>query len=159
MNIVYVNSTMTKPRVLVEEFTTPNPITAPEDALLDELFRLMKKHEIRHLPIVRNKRIVGIVSDRDLRVASGLNTSEKNQIRAGDIMATDPVTVNAGDTLDAVAFEMSEKKIGCVIVNDGNDNLLGIFTATDALNALIETARQAAQAQEVKNELSTANSI
>ncbi len=56
-------------------------------------------------------------------------------------MARDPVTVSSQDSLDKVAFEMSQNKIGSVLVNDENENFLGIFTATDALNALIEIAR------------------
>ena len=127
----------------VEEFTTPNPVTASEEATLDELNRLMKKHDVRHIPIVRGARVVGIISDRDCRVASGLSQNEKRLVRAADIMATDPVTVSAGESLDEVAFEMSENKIGSVIVNDENDKFLGIFTITDALNALIEIARNA----------------
>jgi acetoin utilization protein AcuB len=56
-------------------------------------------------------------------------------------MASDPVTVNSQASLDVVAFEMSQNKIGSVLVNDENEKFLGIFTVTDALNALIEIAR------------------
>ena len=63
-------------------------------------------------------------------------------MRAADIMAADPVTVSVSAPLDEVAYTMSEKKIGSVIVNDQNGKLLGIFTATDALNALIEIVRR-----------------
>ena len=59
------------------------------------------------------------------------------------IMATDPVMVNASDALDDVAFIMSDKKIGSVIVNEADGSFLGIFTVTDALNALIEICRAA----------------
>ena len=128
----------------VEELTTPNPITATEDATVDDLARLMKEHGIRHLPIVRNAQVVGIISDRDLRVVAALETQEKRLVQAGDIMARDPVTVNSEATLDEVAFEMSDRKIGSVIVNEG-DKFLGIFTVTDALNALIEITRSARQ--------------
>ncbi|MGZ3722566.1 MAG: CBS domain-containing protein [Bdellovibrionales bacterium] len=136
---------MSKLKVSVEEFTTPNPVTATENATLDDLNRLMKDFEIRHLPITRDGQVVGIVSDRDLRLASGLTSGEKRLVLASDLMASNPVTVSAGATLDEVAFEMSKSKIGSVIVNDENDRLLGIFTATDALNALIEIARQASR--------------
>lgn len=132
---------MSRLNMPVEEFTSPNPITATEDTLIDDLHELMTKNGIRHLPIVRDNRVVGMVSDRDLRVALGLNKNEKVQVRASDIMALEPVAVYAGATLDEVAFEMSERKIGSVLVNDENDSLLGIFTVTDALNALIEIAR------------------
>jgi acetoin utilization protein AcuB len=84
---------------------------------------------------------VGIVSERDLKVVAGLKMLEKNLLTAADIMSPDPVTVDASTMLDEVAFEMSEKKIGSVIVTE-NDQFLGIFTVTDALNALIEAARE-----------------
>lgn len=129
----------------VEEFTTPNPVTAGEDATLDELNQLMRRHNVRHIPILRGKGVIGVVSDRDCRLASGLTQCEKTLVRAADVMTSDPVTVSAGESLDKVAFEMSENKIGSVIVNDENDKFLGIFTATDALNALIEIARAAAK--------------
>ena len=132
---------MSKLRLPVEEFTTPDPITATEATSIDELNRLMKKNGIRHLPIVRGTRVVGIISDRDLRVATALNLGDRVDVHAGDIMVADPVTVRSTATLDEVAFEMSQDKIGSVIVNDENDEFLGIFTVTDALNALIEIAR------------------
>lgn len=127
--------------VPVEEFTTPNPVTAVENATIDELQALMREHGIRHVPIVNGGAVIGIVSDRDVKVVQGLNFNEKNIVRAGDIMVRNPITVGAGAPLDEVAFEMSKKKIGSVIVNDESDQFLGIFTVTDALNALIEIVR------------------
>jgi acetoin utilization protein AcuB len=124
--------------VPVEEFTTPNPITATEDTTVEQMNELMNKYRIRHLPILVDGRVVGIVSDRDLRVALGLDIREREMIRAADIMKPDPVTVNSLEPIRKVAFEMSKFKIGSVLVNDDNDRFLGIFTVTDALNALIE---------------------
>lgn len=131
---------MEKLKLPVEEFTTPDPITAPEDASTDDLRDLMAEHGIRHLPIVKAGKVVGIVSERDLKVVAGLELSEKQLVRASDIMAKDPVAVDSQATLDEVAFEMSSRKIGSVIVNEGS-KFLGIFTSTDALNALIEITR------------------
>jgi len=125
----------------VEEYTTPNPVTAREDMLIDDLRRLMEEHGIRHLPIVRGGTVVGVISDRDARLVAGLDFEQKLQVRAADIMAPDPLTVSAATPLDEVAYAMSEQKIGSVIVNDENGRFLGIFTVTDALNALIEIAR------------------
>lgn len=132
---------MSKLNMPVEEFTTPDPITAIETTSIEALIFLMKENGVRHLPILRGSKVVGIVSDRDVKVASGLNAREKMMIEARDIMATDPVTVNSVTSLEEVAFQMSNSKIGSVIVNDDDDQLLGIFTVTDALNALIEVAR------------------
>ncbi|HEX5954088.1 MAG TPA: CBS domain-containing protein, partial [Rhodanobacteraceae bacterium] len=58
-----------------------------------------------------------------------------------DIMATDPISVLADTPLDEVAFDMSERKIGSVLVYEESGEYLGIFTVTDALNALIEIVR------------------
>ena len=132
---------MNKLKVPVEEFTTPDPVTSIEEASLEKLGQIMSEFGVRHIPIVRGDSVVGIVSDRDLRVVSCLSAQEKKLLRASDIMVADPVTVSANSSLEEVAFQMSEKKIGSVIVNDDSDNLLGIFTVTDALNALIEIAR------------------
>ncbi len=128
-------------RVPVDEFTTPDPITVNEDMSIDDLRRLMEEHGIRHLPVVRGDTVVGVISDRDVRVVAGLTVTEKLQVRAADIMAPDPLAVSATTPLDDVAYAMSEQKVGSVIVNDENGRLLGIFTASDALNALIEIVR------------------
>lgn len=127
--------------VPVEEFTTSDPITARENMTMDELRELMERHGIRHLPIVRGGAVVGMVSERDVRLVSGLTTAEQRQVRAGDIMATDPLVVSSATPLVEVARAMSEQKIGSVIVNDDGGRFVGIFTAIDALNALVEIAR------------------
>lgn len=130
-----------KSRMPVEEFTTPNPATATENASLEELRALMTTYGIRHLPIVRDGDIVGLVSDRDLRLAEGLSATHRLRALAADIMAIDPVSVKAETPLDDVAFTMSDRKIGSVLVHEADGTFLGIFTLTDALNALIELIR------------------
>lgn len=131
---------MERLKMPVEEFTTPDPVTAVEDASVEQLNRLMAEYGVRHLPILRGQQVVGIISERDLKVVAGLDFEEKSLVRAGDIMVREPVTMSADTPLDEVAFEMSSRKIGSVIVNE-SDRFLGIFTVTDALNALIEILR------------------
>lgn len=128
--------------VSVEEYTTPDPITAPHNLLVDELVELLEKHSIRHLPVVDgDNKVIGIISERDLRLVAGLELVAHKHVRASDIMTPDPVNVPASTPLDEVAFTMSDMKIGSILVNDENGNFLGIFTASDALNALIEIVR------------------
>lgn len=135
----------------VEEFTTPDPIIACENTNLYDLAYMMKKNSVRHLPIMRGKKVVGILSDRDLRVVSALTISQKMLVEARDIMVYNPVVVTTGTSLDEVALIMSQKKIGSVIVNDENDDFFGIFTATDALNALVETVRHEKKRSTLEN--------
>lgn len=125
----------------VDEFTTPDPITASETAGITELRQLMDAHGIRHLPITRAGAVVGLVSERDLRLAAGLARDHREQVRASDIMATELLTVTADTPIVAVARQMSEQKVGSAIVNETGGAFFGIFTATDALNALIEIGR------------------
>ncbi|HOM14315.1 MAG TPA: CBS domain-containing protein, partial [Rubrivivax sp.] len=73
--------------VAVEEYTTPNPVTAELDMPIGDVQQLMREHGVRHLPVVRDGRVLGVISDRDVRVVLGLSTEHRHQVRAGDIMA------------------------------------------------------------------------
>lgn len=132
--------------VPVEEYTTPDPVTIEESVGFDELLKLMSRKSFRHLPVVRDGKPVGIISDRDVRLFAGMSVAERMQLTAGDIMSENPLSVDASTPLDQVALLMSDEKVGSLIVMEG-DEFLGIFTATDALNALIEIVRGVAREQ------------
>ena len=127
--------------VPVDEFITPDPVTAREDRSIDEVRSLMDRHDIRHLPVMRGNAVVGLISERDVRLVSGLTVAEKLMVNASDIMTTVLLTVGASTPLVEVAHAMARQKVGSAIVNDEDGRLLGIFTATDALNALVEVIR------------------
>lgn len=74
----------------VEEFTTPNPVTANENDSVEILSNLMNKHGIRHLPIMRNEQVVGVISERDLKIIHGLEMHEKSELLAKDIWQPSP---------------------------------------------------------------------
>ncbi|NLW05473.1 MAG: CBS domain-containing protein [Pseudomonadaceae bacterium] len=132
---------MQQVKLPVKEFTTQNPIVVTEEIALDELMMLMEGAKVRHLPVVGQGTVIGIISDRDLRLFAGISDAEKYQVCAGDIMSPDPLTVSSSMPLDEVAFIMAEKKVGSVIVVE-DEQLYGIFTATDALKALVEVIRK-----------------
>ncbi|WP_027848487.1 CBS domain-containing protein [Marinospirillum minutulum] len=128
-------------RLPLKDYTTENPITVTEDTAIDELMMLMEGAGVRHLPVVGQGQVVGIISDRDIRLFAGLSDAEKYQVNAGEIMSPNPLTLSSTTPLEEVALIMSEKKVGSIIVVE-EDQLYGIFTATDALNALIEVIRK-----------------
>ncbi len=128
-------------RMRVEEFTTPDPVTVVEATPIGELRELMDQHGVRHLPVLRDGEVVGVISERDVRLVQGLSLDEQSQIRAQDLMADDLFVVHASTLLDEVAMEMVSRRIGSAIVRDGDGAFLGIFTLTDALNALVEVVR------------------
>lgn len=124
----------------VEEFSTPNPLSVLPSDKLPSVWQLMQKKGIRHV-VVKNVpgKIVGIISQRDLTAFSQAN--EFANIEAKDIMIRDVFTVPPDAKLYEVALKMSQEKIGSTIVHDPDTDYMGIFTATDALNALVEILR------------------
>lgn len=102
---------------------------------LSEAIRLMRLHEVRHLPVVSKGRLVGLISQRDVYFMQSLERSDPREVLVSEAMTTDPYTVEPDESVDVVAREMARRKIGSVLVTH-NDHLLGLFTATDALLAL-----------------------
>lgn len=125
-------------RIPVDEYTTPSPLTVNIGASMDELVDIMKSNEIRHIPVVENDRPVGIISDRDVKMV--MNVAGASVLRARDLMHENPYMVESGTLLEEVVLEMSKNKFGSAIVND-DGRIVGIFTSTDALNALVEILR------------------
>lgn len=125
--------------LLVDEYVSPIQYFADTRTPIAEIKKNMDKYGFRHIPVIIDQRAVGIISDRDISLAWSLGPD--NVVVAEDIMATDPYCVTLGTTIDRVAFDLSHKKIGSAIVVDMSGNVEGIFTSTDALNALIEVVR------------------
>ena len=129
-----------KLKVPVEEFTSPNPLSVTEDENMTVILKLMKDKKCRHIPVMREKNLVGIISDRDIYKSSLENPNYKD-LKAKDLMTKDVYKVDKQENIDKVVFSMSDKKIGSALVEDENGSLYGIFTSTDALNAIIEIIR------------------
>jgi acetoin utilization protein AcuB len=125
-------------KIPVDEFTTPCPLTVEESDSIERVEEMMHEHLFRHLPVVRDEVPVGVISERDLLRA--VRRTETGLI-ASDIMQPNVYTVQSSDSLGSVAFDMVRQKIGSAIVVGEDNKLVGIFTSTDALNALIELLR------------------
>jgi acetoin utilization protein AcuB len=120
----------------VDEFTTPYVVTIDHGASLDEALSLMQENKIRHLPVMNKGELIGILSERD--VLANMGKSWTSMCRVNDIMTLDSLVVHLNDGLGEVAYQLSFHKVGSAIVLDEDDKLYGIFTTTDALNALVE---------------------
>ena len=100
------------------------------------VYARMVELNVRHMPVVENGRLVGILSDRDLLLHawSGRGYSFPEQLIAGDLMAMDVVVASASATLAEAAQKMLDAKIDALpIIGDGGF-MIGIITATDMLN-------------------------
>lgn len=97
--------------------------------------RLMRRHQIRHLPIVEDGVLRGVVSQRDLFFLESLDETKPEDILVSEAM-TDEVLAVAPDTpVSSVARKMAEKRAGSAIVLD-DGKVVGIFTTMDALRIL-----------------------
>lgn len=106
------------------------------DQSLDGARAAMRDEEIRHLPVLQNGVVVGILSDRDLSFIDRLPGVRANLI-VENAMTPDPYVVEASEPIDVVAREMARRKIGSAVVAK-NGKVVGIFTAVDALELLAE---------------------
>lgn len=120
----------------VQEFTSPLVVTITKGATLDQALELMQEHGIRHLPVMADAKIEGIISERDLLMHVGKNWG--SMMIVDDVMNTSILAAYETDLLGDVAFQLSNEKKGSAVILDNEGNLTGIFTTTDALNALVE---------------------
>lgn len=116
-----------------------SPVTAIDvQATLGEAYGIFRARGFRHLPVVEAGRLVGVLTDRDLRFAT--SSLSPNPCDADDLVAMAMTqSVRTADPLDPVedaARIMRAHKIGCLPVVDGPD-LVGILTGMDLLDALI----------------------
>lgn len=122
--------------ITVEEFTSPAVVTIETDESIDRAMELMQEHGIRHLPVIENDLVVGVISERD--ILSFIGKDWTRMISVEEIMSTSILSVYLHDNLGEVAYQLSSQKKGSAIVLDSDGDLYGIFTTTDALNALVE---------------------
>jgi acetoin utilization protein AcuB len=132
--------------MLVRERMKSDPVTVKKNDTFRYALRLIRKEGIRHLPVVDGRKVVGIVTDRDLRQASPspattLETHELNflleRLEVAAIMTKKVITVTPDTALLEAARLLLAHKIGCLpVVQD--DALVGIITQGDMLRALVE---------------------
>ncbi len=120
-------------------FMTPFPYSTDVDAPLAEAHQLMREHRFRHLPVMSNGAIAGVLTDRDIKLVLGPDFAcpDERELKVRDAYVERACVVPAGTPLATVARTMADNHIGSAIVTK-NDKLVGIFTVTDACRALAQ---------------------
>ncbi len=111
-----------------------NPVTITPDKRVDQALKLMQKHNIRHLPVVKDGEMVGWITSRLLREV--LLASMLEVITVGDVMIEAPITVTPDTGVEEAARLMYEHKIGGMPVVE-EDKLVGVITTMDLLAAFL----------------------
>ncbi len=123
-----------------EQNMTKHPYIANKKMTIVEATRFMDDCGIRHLPVTENEKLIGVVSDRDLKKAQAF--AGPGTLLVEDVMTYNPFCVKKGASLAQVARSMAEQRIGSAIVKDENDQVVGIFTTTDGMRLLSEILKK-----------------
>lgn len=128
----------------VRDLMSTNVVSAPVGTPVQVAFELMREGGFRHLPVLSSKgKLLGILSDRDLRgvgaffkdSSSGIDeylVTEPTTVEK--IMVANPITVSPDTTISTAAKIIRDKRIGCLIVTEG-DEMVGILSYLDVLDA------------------------
>ena len=127
-------------KTTIRHYMTPTPLTIGAEQMLTVAIELMREHKIRHLPVLRGGRLVGIVSERDVALISGLPAVDPATVPIEDAMSDNVYTVSGDTPLDEVAATMAANKYGAALVVGDHNRLVGVFTTIDALHALADGA-------------------
>ncbi|MGL5512242.1 MAG: CBS and ACT domain-containing protein [Sporomusa sp.] len=133
--------------MIVSKRMTACPTTVSSDTTIVDALQVMRSNKFRRLPVVDNGKLVGIVTDRDLKEvspspATSLSIFEINYLLAKmqvkDIMTRKVLTINVAATIEEAALVMYNCKIGGLIVVDDTGAVVGILTETDIFKAFVD---------------------
>ena len=132
--------------MLVKDWMSAPAITVDVTDSMFDATNIIKQKNIRMLPVMKNGKLVGIVTDRDLRKASASDATTLeihelvfliSQIKTEDIMTKDPVTIPLDYSVEETAQELLKRKISGAPVVDQSGHVVGAITQTDLFKALI----------------------
>jgi len=132
--------------LLVRERMKHPVITVKPEMQITDALNMMRREHIRRAPVVKNSKLVGIVSDKDLLNASpssatSLSIWEMNyllsKVQVKDVMTKNVLTITEDTTIEEAARIMSDHKIGGLPVMRG-ENIVGIITETDLFKIFLE---------------------
>lgn len=132
--------------MLVKHRMSTEPTSVQPGDSLAHALRLTREHRIRHLPVVLNGELAGILSDRDIRTAMPSPLTVADADRASflertpveSMMTREVITVGPFDTVEDAAKLLCRHRIGALPVVDAHGRLLGMITETDVLTAFAE---------------------
>lgn len=118
----------------IHKYMTALPHSIGLDQPLRYAKKMMSEYNIRHLPVEQGGKLVGILTDRDIGLASSFIGAAEMKVE--DVMMPMVYAVEPETPLNEVVIEMAQHKYGCAVVQQGNGKVVGIFTATDAMLVL-----------------------
>lgn len=125
----------------ISKYMTTSPDAINFDSTIVEAMNVMEKHNIRHLPVIKNNSVFGLLSDRDVKSILAFAGTNPKTIKVGEICTDKPFITKPEALLTDVVAEMASQKFGSALVVD-NGKLVGIFTTTNVCEALTDICNQ-----------------
>lgn len=131
--------------MLVKAWMSVDVITVTEDTSVMKASQVLKENDVRHLPVMSEDKLVGVVSDRDLKEASPSKATTLDvhelyyllsELKVKDIMSKRLVTIRDNDTIEKAAVLMLENRIAALPVLDDEDALVGMLSEGDVFRVL-----------------------
>lgn len=132
---------MSKTEPTIQKYMTYIPHSIESRETVQKAVSAMKEFNIRHLPVLENGQVIGVVSDRDIKLATSFSGATPELLKVKDICHDHPYQVDPDASLSEVVLEMAEKRYGSALVVQ-NKKLVGIFTMVDACRALAAVIAQ-----------------
>lgn len=115
----------------VENVMTANPRSVDPETDVGEAARILRDENVGSLPVVRDGRVTGIVTDRDLAIRVLAEGRDPGSTRVADVVSGEPVTVRADQDLDEALRLMAHHQLRRLIVVEDSDRLVGILAQAD----------------------------
>lgn len=122
----------------IEKYMTTSPHAIGRDQPLTLAHAMLKKHRIRHLPVLDGGELVGLLSERDLQLIETFEGVDPKRVTIEEAMSTSVYAVTPETKLDQVLRAMAEQKYGCTVVIQ-NGRVVGVFTTVDVCRAFAES--------------------
>jgi acetoin utilization protein AcuB len=133
--------------MLVQHWMSRDVVTVEAETPFLEARLILREKGIRHLPVVDHGKLIGVITDRDLKEAApsgatGLDVYELNylllRMKVRDLIKKEPITIKPTNSVEKAALLMHDHKIGCLPVVEESGNLIGVITETDLLGVMVE---------------------
>lgn len=124
----------------ISDFMTKSPVVVDRNTTMAHALRIMDEQGFRHLPVTAGGNLVGVISERELKIVENMRGIDSAMCIVGDFIVGAPYTVTADAPLREVALDMASHKYGSAVVVEA-DKVIGLFTTTDALRALATILR------------------
>lgn len=132
--------------MLIKEWMATKLLTVDANTSVMRATRTMKENNIRRLPVLSHGKLVGIITDRDLKEASPSSQTDidihemyylLSEMKVKDVMTKNPISLSEKDSLEKAALIMLRKTISGILILDSDKNLAGILSESDVLQGFI----------------------